>query len=65
VLLVNDHEGYVFGKKDVNKYIAIKDWGLASDDNYKINYPLPMNHEFSSTDGCKRLMDKNIGISLG
>jgi hypothetical protein len=41
VLLESEKSGYVFDKQNINRMILRKDWGLASDNNYKINSPLP------------------------
>lgn len=41
VLLESEKSGYVFDKQNINRIIQRKEWGLASDNNYKINSPLP------------------------
>ena len=40
VLLESEKSGYVLKKQDINRMIQRKEWGLASDNNYKINSPL-------------------------
>ncbi len=51
VLLVNEREGYVFQKAEVKKAISNKDWRLAKDENYKINFPIANKFSFSSPEG--------------
>ena len=49
VLLVNNHEGWVFDKHEINSFIENGRWKLREvDDNYKINPPLPDKNSFLS-----------------
>lgn len=46
VLLESNRSGYVFTKRELNQNIERKEWGLGSDDDYKINPPLPGRNVF-------------------
>lgn len=49
VLLVSSREGWVFSKKEINANIESRKWRLReSDNNYKINWPLPDRNSFYS-----------------
>ncbi len=48
VLLTSSQEGFLFDKSEVNTMIRTKTWNLALDDNYKINWPLPMRNGFTN-----------------
>jgi len=49
ILLVSNHEGWVFSKEEVNANIRHKTWNLRiADNNYKINWPLPDRNSFHS-----------------
>jgi len=50
VLLDSNKSGYVFDKTEINRMIKRKEWRLASDDNYKINSPLPNRYLFRNTE---------------
>src|SRR5713226_10348229 len=59
-LLVLPREGWVFSKADVNANIRARKWRLSeSDNNYKINPPLPERNMFA---GKARFYEK-LGIS--
>ena len=60
VLLVSPREGWVFLKADVSANIRAQKWRLSeSDNNYKINPPLPDRNAFA---GKARFYEK-LGIS--
>ncbi len=47
VLLTSGNEGWAFNKNEINHFIEIKKWNLReTDNNYKINYPLPDKNSF-------------------
>ena len=50
VLLDSEKSGYVFDKREINRMIKRREWGLAKDDNYKINSPLPNKYLFLNVD---------------
>ena len=50
VLLESERSGYVFTKKELNRNIERKEWRLGSDDNYKINPPLPNRNVFRNAE---------------
>ena len=48
VLLTSSKDGWLFFEEEVRQNIAEDRWRLASDDNYKINTPLPDQNAFCS-----------------
>ena len=60
VLLVSSREGWVFSKDEVNANIRSEKWKLReTDNNYKINLPLPDLNTFA---GAARFYEK-LGIT--
>jgi hypothetical protein len=41
VLLVSAKEGAVFSREEIQSHIDQGRWGLAKDQQYKVNWPLP------------------------
>jgi len=49
ILLVSNREGWAFSKEEVKANIKNKKWNLRkTDNNYKINWPLPDRNSFHS-----------------
>ena len=48
VLLTSSREGWFFSKNEVKANIAMDNWRLGQNNDYKINMPLPDQNAFSS-----------------
>jgi hypothetical protein len=60
ILLSSSTEGWIFSKPDILEFIESGRWKVsASDDNYKINMPLPNSNSFTTPNDCLRNIQRD------